>query len=116
MFNYARERAQDVAIKLDLANLGLNPKYATARTLWAEEGGQARLDAGTGLLRVKSLPAHRLLLVGIVTHEAGERERAARALPAWVEGGLPELDFYGRRLTLRGIPTKAGRLVAIRKY
>ena len=166
------------------------------------------MDAGRGILRVKALPGHRLILVGIAAPEAAEIERATKALPAWVQGGLPaavtdfglvrketkhfgpgqalgvtcadaaiqvsmwqlpdrvllavqntddkaakdavlkldlgglgleqkliwqefidvrqffaeekapgpSLDYYGRTLTLKALPAKSGRLVAVRKY
>jgi len=46
-------------------------------------------------LRLKALPAHRLLLIGIAAPEAAEMERATKDLPAWVAGGLPAsvIDF-----------------------
>jgi len=39
-----------------------------------------------------------------------------RALCAEEKAPAPELDHYGGRLTLKGIPAKGGRLVAIRKH
>ncbi len=46
-------------------------------------------------MRLKALPAHRLLLIGIAAPEAAEMERATKDLPAWVAGGLPAsvIDF-----------------------
>jgi hypothetical protein len=72
------------------------PEQAYARKLWAEPGNEAAVELnGPGTLRVKALPGHRLILVGIAAPTAAEQDRAAKALPEWVEGGLPDavLDF-----------------------
>jgi len=89
LFNYNRSTAKDAEIKVDWAKLGLNPKQGIARWLWAEKGNQAKAELEASVLRLKALPAHRLLLVGIAAPEAAEMERATKALPAWVAGGLP---------------------------
>jgi hypothetical protein len=45
---------------------------------------------GNGALKVKDLPGHQLLLVGFAAPASPELDRAAKALPEWVEGGLPD--------------------------
>jgi hypothetical protein len=89
LFNYNRSTAKDAEIKVDWAKLGLNPEQGIARRLWAEEGNQATAELDAGTLRLKALPAHRLTLVGIAAPDAAEMERAAKAVPAWIAGGLP---------------------------
>ncbi len=87
VFNYAKEEARDAEIKVDLAKLGLDPKQVYARKLWTEPGNDAAVELkGNGTLQVKSLPGHRLILVGLASPAADELERAAKALPAWASG------------------------------
>jgi hypothetical protein len=89
VFNYSKDKARDISIKVDLAKLGLGPEQVYARQLWAESAGEAALDAGAGVLRVKGLPGHRVILIGLAAPAASELERAAEALPTRLAGGLP---------------------------
>jgi hypothetical protein len=94
VFNHAMDETKDVSLEIDLAALGLDPAEVYARGLWVDAQGEAAFDADAGLLRVKGLPGHRLILVGLAAVKASELERAARALPASV-GDLPAsiVDF-----------------------
>lgn len=96
VFNYAKDQAKDAELKVDLAKLGLDPKQAYARKLWTEPGNDASVELNRdGTLQVKALPGHRLILVGLAAPAATELERATKALPGWVAGGLPQsvMDF-----------------------
>ncbi len=107
IFNFNRKDAKDAEIKVDWAKLGLNPKQGLVRRLWACEGypagkdypalpaNPATAELAGGALQLKGLPAHKLLLIGLAAPEAAEMERATKALPAWVAGGLPAsvIDF-----------------------
>lgn len=89
VFNYSKEETKDISIDVDLAGLGLDPDQLYGRLLWAEEGGEMAIDAEAGALRVRRLPGHRLVLIGLAAPAASERTRAARALPAQLAGALP---------------------------
>ncbi len=96
VFNYVKDKTKDAEIKVDLAKLGLDSKQVYARRLWAEPGNEAAPELNPdGTLKVKALPGHRLVLIGLAAPTAPEIERAAKALPTWVVGGLPPsvLDF-----------------------
>ncbi len=115
VFNYDGKAAKDVEIKLDLNKLGLagkilaladlqkdwaanmpgalkptgRPVSMTIADFFAPLGEAAQYDAATGTLRIKGLAAHRGRFVGLGVVDAAEADRAAKALPAWVQGGLP---------------------------
>ena len=89
VFNYSREETKDISIDVDLAGLVLDPDQLYGRLLWAEEGSKVDIVVEAGALRVRGLPGHRLVLIGLAAPAASERARAARALPAQLAGALP---------------------------
>ncbi|MEI6970845.1 MAG: glycoside hydrolase domain-containing protein [bacterium] len=96
IFNFDGKAARDAAVTVDLAKLGLTAGQVCARTLFADsDGTTAELDSSTGIVRVKALQAHKIILVGLAVSNATEIARATKAIPAWVAGGLPAavVDF-----------------------
>ena len=89
LFNYGKDEAIDTQIEIDLAALGLDPGRVFARPLWVDAAGEAKLDADAGVLQVRDLPGHRLLLIGLAAPTESELERAAQALPTRMTGFLP---------------------------
>ena len=97
VFNLNGDAARDAELKIDLEALGIPPAQAFARTLYCLPNG-AQLDdfePATGATRIKNLPPHELVLVGIGAQDPDEVQRAVRALPAWLDKKLPEavIDF-----------------------
>ncbi len=92
VFNLDGSKPKDADLKIDLAALGVAPAGAFARTLYALPNGvgPVAFDAVAGSVRIKGLPPHELVLVGIGGQDAAEASRAAAALPAWLEGKLPD--------------------------
>ncbi len=89
IFNYSGSDGHDCEVKVDLAGLGMEKKRAVARTLLATDGTTAQLASG-GVIRVKGLKRHRMIIVGLGDQLSSELRRAAKALPKWVAGGLPD--------------------------
>lgn len=97
VFDLDGGKARDAELAVDLKALGITPAQAFARTLYSLPNGvqPAVFDAAAGVVRVKGLPPHELILVGIGAQDPAEHKRAVAALPAWLEGKLPEavVDF-----------------------
>jgi hypothetical protein len=89
VYNYNRKLAKDAIIQIDLTKLGLTPQQAAALALYQPGGATAELDVSSGTLKLKALPPHRGMFVGLATPDVFEQERVAKSLPAWVVGGLP---------------------------
>ena len=95
LFNHGKDGAINDELRIDLAELGLDPQRAYARTLWDAFGGQATLDKTGSVLQVRDLPSHRLLLVGLAELDPGALEQASEHLPASFAGDVPPsvVDF-----------------------
>ena len=95
LFNHGKDGAIDDELRIDLAELGLDPQRAYARTLWDMFGGQATLDETGSVLQVRDLPSHRLLLVGLAEVDPSALEQAGGRLPAQYGGSVPSsvVDF-----------------------
>jgi hypothetical protein len=89
LFNYGKDEAIDTQIEIDLAALGLDLGRVFTLPLWVDAAGEAKLDADTGVLQVRDLPGHRLLLIGLAAPTESELKRAAQALPTRMTGFLP---------------------------
>jgi hypothetical protein len=97
VFNLDVGKAKDAELTVDLKAMGIAPDAAFVRTLYSLTNGvpPAAFDPATGVVRIKRLPPHELILIGLGAQDPAEIKRAAAALPAWLEGKLPEavVDF-----------------------
>jgi hypothetical protein len=97
VFNLNGGKARDAELAIDLKELGIAPAHAFARTLYSLTNGvqPAVFDPVAGVVRIKGLPPHELVLIGIGEQDPSDLKRVVTALPAWLEGKLPEavVDF-----------------------
>jgi hypothetical protein len=89
IYNYGRTAAKDAVIRIDLGKLGLAQKQAMALALHQPEGAASEFDAANSTLKLKALPPHRGIFIGLAAPDAVETDRAAKNMPAWITGGLP---------------------------
>jgi hypothetical protein len=94
IFNDDRKQAKDVALKLDLAGLGLAGRDGfdlAARDLFRPEGAaDAAFDPASGTLTLRGLPPHGFRLVGVRATDKKAVARATQQLAALGNGAPAE--------------------------